>query len=53
MEGHKIDDLSYYQHGYGLKVLADEVVGKIDYGVEFSHLFDKKQNGYLAVSLNM
>lgn len=48
MEGHKIDDLSYYQHGYGLKVLADEVVEKIDYGVEFGHLTDKAKNPYLC-----
>ena len=48
LEGHKIDDLSYYQHGYGLKVLADEVVAKIDYGVDFEHLLDKRKNQYLT-----
>lgn len=47
MEGHKIDDLKYYQHGFGLKLLADEVVAKIDYGVDFSHLLDAKINAYL------
>ncbi len=47
MEGHKIDDLSYYQHGFGLKLLADEVVGKIDYGVDFELLLDPQTNHYL------
>ena len=44
VEGHKIDDLSYYQHGFSLKVLADEVVAKIDYGVDFSHFMHVKIN---------
>ena len=48
LEGHKIDDLSYYKHGYGLKVLADEVVGKVDYGVEFGHLLDKSSKIWLG-----
>jgi integrase len=44
MEGHRIDDLSYYQHGFGLKVLANQVIAKIDYEVDFSHLFDLRNN---------
>jgi len=45
--GHKDKDLSYYQHGFDLKVLADEVIAKIDFGLDFSHLMDKKRNEYL------
>jgi len=48
MEGHKIDDLSYYQHEQGLKVLAEEVVAKIDYGVDFGYLVDMRWNRYLV-----
>jgi integrase len=40
MVGHETDELSYYQHDVGLKILADEVVGKIDYGVDFEHLIE-------------
>jgi integrase len=47
MVGHETDELSYYQHEIGLKVLADEVVEKIDYGVEAGHFLDAKINGYL------
>ena len=43
------DELSYYQHEIGLKVLADEVVGKIDYGVELGHLLDGGTNAYLKM----
>ena len=46
MVGHDTEQLSYYQHGLGLKILADEVVGKIDYGVDISHLLDKRTNEY-------
>jgi hypothetical protein len=49
MVGHESDELSYYQHEIGLKVLADEVVGKIDYGVELGHLLDGGTNAYLKM----
>lgn len=42
MKGHKIDDLSYYQHGNGLKLLADEIVGQIDHGVESDEISREK-----------
>jgi integrase len=49
MVGHESDELSYYQHEVGLKVLADEVVAKVDYEVDFSHLLDVNVNGYLKI----
>ena len=49
MVGHETDDLSYYQHEIGLKVLADEVVGKIDFALEVRHFLDAKINGYLKI----
>jgi integrase len=38
MVGHESDELSCYQHEIALKVLADDVVGKIDYRGDVSHL---------------
>lgn len=46
-EGHEIpDEYSYYQHGLGLKTLADEVVAKIDFEIDFSHLMSSERNPY-------
>lgn len=47
--GHAVGDLSYYGHGYGLKTLADEVIAKIDYGLDFSHLRDPNKNEFLRL----
>lgn len=47
MMGHATGDMTYYQHGIGLKKMAEEVVAVIDYGLDFSHLLDKQNNEYL------
>jgi len=49
LEGHKNSELSYYQHGLGLKILSEEVVAKIDYEIDLSHLFDTHNNEYLKM----